>query len=101
MVIRGPRARKRFYPEMIDRRVTTLLKVETRNGDESLPRGEGQAVGGGGIDCGVAERQREGGAEIPGRPLIHEPGTQRVRGLAEDKVERAVVEVGEVGGEAL
>src|ERR1700733_9035667 len=53
------------------------------------------------IDCRVAEGQWEGGAVIPGGPLIHEKGTQRVGGFAEDEVQGAVVEIGEVGGEAL
>ncbi len=38
---------------------------------------------------------------VPGGPLVHEPGAERVAGLAEDEVEGGVVEVGEVGGEAL
>ena len=38
---------------------------------------------------------------VPGGPLVHEPGAGGVAGLAEDYVEGGVVEVGEVGGEAL
>ena len=38
---------------------------------------------------------------VPGGPLVHEPGAEGVGGFAEDEVEGAVVEVGEVGGEAL
>ena len=38
---------------------------------------------------------------IPGGPLVHEPWAEGVGGFAEDQVEGAVVEVGEVGGEAL
>ena len=38
---------------------------------------------------------------VPGGPLVHEPGAGGVGGFAEDEVEGAVVEVGEVGGEAL
>jgi len=60
-----------------------------------------EGVGGGVVDGGVGEGQREGGAVVPGGPLIHEPGAHGVGGFAEDEVEGAVVEVGEVGGEAL
>src|ERR1700761_484172 len=49
----------------------------------------------------MAEGQREGGAAVPGRPLVHEPRAQRGRRFAEDKVQRAVVEIREVGGETL
>ncbi len=45
--------------------------------------------------------QGEGRAVVPGGPLVHEPVTGGVAGLAEDYVEGGVVEVGEVGGEAL
>ena len=55
----------------------------------------------GGVYGGVGEGQGEGGAFVPGGPLVHEPGAGGVAGLAEDEVEGGVVEVGEVGGEAL
>ena len=58
-------------------------------------------MGGGGVDGGVGEGQGEGGAVVPGGPLIHEPGADGICGFAENQVEGAVVEVGEVGGEAL
>ncbi len=58
-------------------------------------------MGGGGVYGGVGEGQGEGGALVPGGPLVHEPGAEGVGGLAEDEVEGAVVQVGEVGGEAL
>src|SRR5580700_9344636 len=58
-------------------------------------------MSGGGIDRAMAEGQWEGRAVVPGRPLVHEPSAQRIRRFAEDKVQRAVVEIGEVGGEAL
>ena len=58
-------------------------------------------MGGGSVYGGVREGQGEGGAVIPGGPLVHEPGAEGVGGLAEDEVEGAVVEVGQVGGEAL
>ena len=38
---------------------------------------------------------------VPGGELVHEPGADGVAGLAEDDVEGGVVEVAEVGGEAL
>ena len=74
--------------------------MEKENGDGSAGC-EGQGVGGGGVYGGVGEGQGEGGAVIPGGPLVHEPGAEGVGGLAEDQVEGAVVEVGQVGGEAL
>ena len=58
-------------------------------------------MGGGGVYGGVGEGEGEGGAVIPGGPLIHKPRACWVAGLAEDEVEGAGVEVGEVGGEAL
>ena len=61
---------------------------------------QGEGVGGGSVDGGVGEAQGECGAVVPGGPLIHEPRTHGVGGFAEDEVEGALVEVGEVGGEA-
>ena len=58
-------------------------------------------MGGGLLDGGGGVGEWEGGAVVPGGPLIHEPGAGGVAGLAEDYVEGGVVEVGEVGGEAL
>ena len=58
-------------------------------------------MGGGLRDGGVGEGEGEGGAVVPGGELVEEPGAGGVAGLAEDEVEGAVVEVGEVGGEAL
>ena len=57
-------------------------------------------MGRGGVDGGVGEGHGERGAVVPDGPLAHEPGAGGVSGLAEDDVEGAVVEVGEVGGEA-
>src|SRR5665213_1648519 len=54
-----------------------------------------------GVCGGFAEGQREGGAFVPGWPLVHEPGAGWVAGLAEDDIESGVIEIGEVGGEAL
>ena len=69
-------------------------------GEDTRYSGNTQYLGGG-VYGGVGVGEGEGCAVIPGGPLVHEPGAERVGGLAENKIEGAVVEVGEVGDEAL
>src|SRR6516165_1197556 len=66
-----------------------------------LLRGQCKGVFGGGVDGCGGERHGEGGAVVPSGPLVEEPGASWVAGFAEHEVEGGVVEVGEVGGEAL
>ena len=58
-------------------------------------------MGSGGVGGGFGEGQGGGCVVVPGWPLVEEPGAGGVAGLAQDQVEGGLVEVGEVGGEAL
>ena len=78
-----------------------LIAATTEPRQQALPWRKGEGMGDGGVDGGVSEGHGKRGAVIPDGPLVHEPGAGGVAGLAEDDVQGAVVEVGEVGGEAL
>src|SRR6266702_5569680 len=58
-------------------------------------------MGGGGVYGLFGEGQGVGDTFVPGGPLAEEPGAGGIGRLAEDEVEGGVVEVGEIGGEAL
>ncbi len=56
---------------------------------------------GSGVDCGGGVGHGEGGAVVPGGPLIHKPGTGKIAGLAENEIEVRAIEVSEIGRETL